>query len=522
MSATLQFWKPGTLGPGSSLDRTSGEDDGFIPSAAPSQRDRLPIAKHKDSLMHCVENHQVVIVIGHTGCGKTTQIPQYLHETGWSSGGRVIACTQPRRVAVTSVAARTAHEMGSIVGEEVGYTIRFEDVSSKSLTRICYMTDGVLFREALIDPLLSRFSVIMVDEAHERSVYTDLLLAILKKICRKRPSLRVIVSSATLDAIAFLEFFSSHPEPIDSRIVSLEGRAYPVQIAYLDQPTDDYVRKAAETVISIHRQHGRGDILVFLTGREEIDRCLEELMDAISSLPDKRPYLRPVALHSGLSMTEQMQVFEPTPPDSRKASITIEGVKFVVDCGFVKIRTFDGSIGLSSLKVVPVSQASAIQRAGRAGRTSEGLCYRLYPFSTYNQLSTVAIPEISRTELSSAILQLKALGIDNFMKLQWLTIPPSDAIAQSFSSLVIHSIIDDDGRMTSLGSKVAEIPLDVKAACVLLNSHHFRCGEEILTILAMTAVQDVFIIPSGAAGALAELERRKFTAEEGVMSSPFI
>ncbi|KAH9180393.1 P-loop containing nucleoside triphosphate hydrolase protein [Lactarius sanguifluus] len=215
-------------------------------------------------------------------------------------------------------------------------------------------------------------------------------------------------------------------------------------------------------------------------------------------LPDKRLYLRPVAMHSGLSMTEQMQVFEPTPPDSRKvvvatniaeASITIEGVKFVVDCGFVKIRTFDGSIGLSSLKVVPVSQASAIQRAGRAGRTSEGLCYRLYPFSTYNQLSTVAIPEISRTELSSAILQLKALGIDNFMKLQWLTIPPSDAIAQSFSSLVIHSIIDDDGRMTSLGSKVAEIPLDVKAACVLLNSHHFRCGEEILTILAMTAVQ---------------------------------
>ncbi len=195
-----------------------------------------------------------------------------------------------------------------------------------------------------------------------------------------------------------------------------------------------------------------------------------------------------------------------------------------MDCGFVKvvdavylsygtaltisikIRTFDGSIGLSSLKVVPVSQASAIQRAGRAGRTSEGLCYRLYPFSAYNKLSTVAIPEISRTELSSAVLQLKALGIDNFMKLQWLTIPPSDAIAQSFSSLIIHSIIDDDGRLTSLGSKVAEIPLDVKAACVvspshedrlmadavcpqLLNSHQFRCGEEILTILAMTAVQ---------------------------------
>lgn len=171
--------------------------------------------------------------------------------------------------------------------------------------------------------------------------------------------------------------------------------------------------------------------------------------------------------------------------ERHQASITIEGVKFVVDCGFVKvvgvvsfscgtaltssikIRTYDGTIGLSSLKVVPISQASAIQRAGRAGRTSEGLCYRLYPFSAYNQLSTVAIPEISRTELSSAVLQLKALGVDNFMKLQWLTIPPSDSIAQSFSSLAIHSIIDDDGRLTSLGSKVAEIPLDVKAACVV-------------------------------------------------------
>ena len=213
---------------------------------------------------------------------------------------------------------------------------------------------------------------------------------------------------------------------------------------------------------------------------------------------------------------------------------------------------YDGSVGLSSLKVVPVSQASAIQRAGRAGRTSEGLCYRLYTFSDYNQLPAVTMPEITRTELSSAILQLKALGIDNFMKLQWLTIPPSESIAQSLSSLTIHSIIDIDGRLTSLGTKVAEIPLDVKAACVvspfdddsellmhgpfkLLDSQRFRCGEEILTIIAMTAIQvsvplsaidfvlkqpsvlqDVFIIPAGAAGASAELERRKFTAEEGV------
>jgi len=186
----------------------------------------------------------------------------------------------------------------------------------------------------------------MVDEAHERSVYTDMLLAILKKVCRKRPSLRIIVSSATLDATAFLEFFSSSPDPIDSIIVSLEGRAYPVQFAYLEEPTEDYVRKAAETVLSIDRQHGKGDILVFLTGREEIDRCLEELVGGISSLPETKPRLRPMPLHSGLTMAEQMEVFEPASSDARKvvvatniaeASITIEGVKFVVDCGFVKV-----------------------------------------------------------------------------------------------------------------------------------------------------------------------------------------
>ncbi|KAI0273863.1 P-loop containing nucleoside triphosphate hydrolase protein [Gloeopeniophorella convolvens] len=512
--STLQFWKPGTLGPGSSLDRPSANDDAFVSPTRPSQalsvqaqRDRLPISKHKNNIMYCMENNQVVIVVGQTGCGKTTQIPQYLYESGWSSEGRIVACTQPRRVAVTSVAARTAFEMGSVVGEEVGYTIRFEDVSSKDLTRICYMTDGVLFREALVDPLLSRFSVIMVDEAHERSIYSDLLLAILRKICRKRPSLRLIISSATLDATVFLDFFSSSLEPINSTIVSLEGRAYPVQVAYLDEPTADYVRKAVNTVLSLHNQ----------VRREEIDTFLEELMEEISRPSSNNIRLRPMALHSGLNTAEQMQIFEPSPPGSRKvvvatniaeASITIEGVKFVVDCGFVKIRMYDSSAGFSSLKIVPISQASAIQRAGRAGRTSDGLCYRLYSLTAYNALPHVGMPEISRTELSSAILQLKALGIDNLMKLQWLTIPPSELIAQSLSFLTIDGVIDEDGRLTSLGRKVAEIPLDIRAACMLFKSEGFKCGEEILTIIAMTAVQDVFVIPSGSAGAVAELERR--------------
>jgi ATP-dependent RNA helicase DDX35 len=195
-----------------------------------------------------------MIVVGQTGCGKTTQLPQYLLESGWAADGNVIACTQPRRVAATSVASRVAFEVGTTLGDEVGYTIRFEDVSDTERTRIRYMTDGMLFRETLVDPLLSRYSVIMVDEAHERSIYTDLLLGILKKIRRKRPSLRLIVSSATLDATSFLDYFTSGTNPEEATIVSLEGRMYPVEVAYLEEPTPDYVETAAEIAWRINLQ----------------------------------------------------------------------------------------------------------------------------------------------------------------------------------------------------------------------------------------------------------------------------
>lgn len=217
--SSLTFWKPGTVAPGSSLDRATQEEGTLVQSAPAqgslsiqAQRRSLPIAKHREKLLHCIQQYGVTIVVGQTGSGKTTQLPQYLLESGWASEGNVIACTQPRRVAATSVATRVAQEVGTILGEEVGYTIRFEDVSDKEKTRIRYMTDGMLFREILIDPLLTRYSVIMIDEAHERSLYTDLLLGVLKKIRRKRPSLRLIVSSATLDARAFHEYFCSNTD----------------------------------------------------------------------------------------------------------------------------------------------------------------------------------------------------------------------------------------------------------------------------------------------------------------------
>ncbi|KAF7338545.1 hypothetical protein MVEN_02080700 [Mycena venus] len=477
-----------------------------------------------NKLLYAIEKHGVIIVVGQTGCGKTTQLPQYLMESGWAQNGNVIACTQPRRVAATSVAGRVASEVGTILGDEVGYTIRFEDVSDKERTRILYMTDGMLFRETLVDPLLSRYSVIMIDEAHERSVYTDLLLGVLKKIRRKRPSLRLIVSSATLDATSFLDYFTASTSPEEATIVSLEGRMYPVEVAYLQEPSPDYIRKAAEVAWNINLQQGPGDILVFLTGREDIERCLEELSDLLPTMPKNGTRLVPLALHAGLSTDEQLRVFEPADRGTRKviistniaeASVTIEGIKFVVDCGFVKIRVYNPTTALASLATVPTSVASATQRAGRAGRTSPGVCYRLYPISAFNALPLSTPPEITRTDMTTPILQLKSLGIDDLMKFEWVSAPPAESVLRALEGLVAAGMIGEDGRLTVIGEQVAECPVEVGVARMLFNSKELKCGEEILTIAAMTSVQDVFVIPDGAPGALAELERRKFTAEEG-------
>ncbi|EPQ58523.1 P-loop containing nucleoside triphosphate hydrolase protein [Gloeophyllum trabeum ATCC 11539] len=503
--APLTFWKPGTVGPGSTFDRASEAEENIV-SYAPSssllsvqaQRERLPIFKHK--------------------------LPQYLYEAGWAQDGNVIACTQPRRVAATSVAMRVAAEVGSMLGDEVGYTIRFEDVSNKERTRIRYLTDGMLFREALVDPLLSSYSVIMIDEVHERSVYTDLLLGILKKIRRKRPSLRLIVSSATLDASSLLEYFRADNGPDEAIILSLEGRMYPVEVAYLQEPTPDYVKKAAEVAWDINSRQGPGDILIFLTGREEIDRCLEELAEYLPTRKGNASRLTLLALHAGLTTEEQMRVFQPAERGYRKvivatniaeASITIEGIKYVVDCGFVKLRTYNPTTTLSSLAVVPTSLASAVQRAGRAGRTSPGICYRLYPHHVIKTFTKTTPPEVTRTDLTTPILQLKSLGIDDLMKFEWVTPPPAESVLRALEGLVNAGMVDHGGALTEVGQKVAECPVEVNIARMLFSSKDFQCGEEILTIAAMTAVQNVFVIPDGADGALAELERRKFTAEEG-------
>ncbi|PKY00910.1 ATP dependent RNA helicase [Aspergillus campestris IBT 28561] len=494
----------------------------------------LPIARHRKGLLYLVETYPVTIVVGQTGSGKTTQLPQYLEQAGWCADGKSIAVTQPRRVAATTVAARVAEEMRCKLGEEVGYSIRFEDLTSAS-TRIKFLTDGMLLREALVDPLLSRYSVIMVDEAHERSLSTDILLGILKKIIKRRPELRIVVSSATLQAEDFLRFFAGDEFQNDAdsedlggsvgRIISLEGRMYPVDILFLESPAEDYVERAVKTVFDIHLQEVEGDVLLFLTGREEIDTAIQLISERAATLHPKAQSILPLPLYAGLTTDQQMYVFEPAPENTRKvivstniaeASVTINGIVYVVDCGFAKLRAYNPTTGIETLTGVPISKAAAVQRAGRAGRTKPGKCFRLYTQQAYEQLPDATIPEIQRSNLAPVVMQLKALGIDNIVRFDFLTPPPSHLVIRAFELLYSLGAVDDHAKLTKpLGMRMAELAVDPMMAKVLLSAQTFGCLSEILTIAAMVSLQGTVWVQHEGDRKSSESCRRKFAVEEG-------
>ena len=422
--------------------------------------------------------------------------------------------------------------MGCKLGEEVGYSIRFEDLTSAK-TRIKFLTDGLLLREALADPLLSRYSVIMIDEAHERSLSTDILLGVLRKIRKRRTDLRIVVSSATLQAEDFLQFFSGEEitqngkgsENNLGRIISLEGRMYPVDTLFLEEPTEDYVERAVKTVFDIHASEPGGDILLFLTGREEIDTALQMIASQAAALHPRAQSILSLPLYAGLTSEQQLYVFEPAPENTRKvvvstniaeASVTIDGIVYVIDCGFVKLRAFNPKTGIETLTATPVSKASATQRAGRAGRTKPGKCYRLYTQSAYESLPEATVPEIQRFNLAPIILQLKALGIDNVLRFDFLTPPPAELIIRALEVLYSFGAVDDYAKLTRpLGVRMAELSVEPMMAKVLLSASEMGCLSEILSIAAMTSLQGAVWFHHDGEKKATDTARRKFAAEEG-------
>lgn len=463
------------------------------------QRELLPIYKCRRQLLQVIRDNAVIIVVGETGSGKTTQLTQYLMEEGFCRHGQKIGCTQPRRVAAVSVAKRVSEERECTLGEEVGYAIRFEDCTNKQ-TRIKYMTDGVLLRESLRDPSLFEYAAIIMDEAHERSLHTDVLLGILKKVVATgRTDLRLIVTSATMDADKFSRFFGGVPT------FTIPGRTFPVEKLFSRAPQEDYVEAAVKQALTIHLSEGPGDILVFMTGQEDIEITCYALAERLRELGEDVAPLLILPIYSQLASDLQAKIFDKAPPGTRKVivatniaetSLTVDGIYYVIDSGYCKLKVYNPRIGMDALQVFPVSQANANQRAGRAGRTGPGKCFRLYTESGFcHEMLESTVPEIQRTNLANVVLLLKSLGVDNLLEFDFMDPPPQENILNSMYQLWVLGALDNTGDLTPLGRKMVEFPLDPPLSKMLLMSETLSCSAEIAIIVSMLSVPSVFFRP---------------------------
>ncbi|KAL0248120.1 hypothetical protein GEMRC1_003356 [Eukaryota sp. GEM-RC1] len=466
------------------------------------RRQELPIWSFKDKLLSSVEKNQVTVLVGETGSGKTTQVPQFLLLSPLV-GDLGICCTQPRRVAATSVAARVAEELDTVLGDHVGYSIRFDDMTSEK-TRLTYLTDGMLLRELMNDPLLSRYKIVIVDEAHERTVATDVLLGILKSLLPQRPDLRVIVMSATLNSEKFTSYFPNAP------LLTVPGRLFPVDVKYLDQPERDYLEAAIRTVVQIHQEEGPGDILLFLTGEEEIEQACREISAILTQEPGTGGSCRVLPLYAALPFSAQQRVFEPGPRNGRKVvistniaetSITIEGVVYVVDPGFCKQKFYNPRTRIESLPVIPISKASAKQRAGRAGRTQAGKCYRLYTEKAYKEkLIEQTWPEMLRCDITAVVLQMLKLGVKNLVTFDFPDPPAPETMMRALELLSFLGAINDEVQLTDLGAKLAELPLDPQLSKMIILAcdpqFNLNCGNEAITIASLLSVPPLLLRPS--------------------------
>lgn len=471
----------------------------------------LPVHQQRKDFLDMYHSSQILVLVGETGSGKTTQVPQFvLYDDMPQLVGKMVGITQPRRVAAMSVASRVADEMDVNLGEEVGYSIRFENRTSDK-TILKYMTDGMLLREAMEDHELMKYSTIILDEAHERTLSTDILMGMIKKLCERRSDLKLIIMSATLDAEKFQQYFNDAP------LLAIPGRTYPVEIYYTPEFQRDYLDAAIRTVLQIHATEAKGDILLFLTGEDEIeDACNKISLEADQLIREEGcGPLTVYPLYGSLPPYQQQRIFDPAPepfkPNGRpgrkvivstniaETSLTIDGIVYVVDPGFSKQKVYNPRIRVESLLVSPISKASAQQRAGRAGRTRPGKCFRLYTEDAFKkELIEQTYPEILRSNLSSTVLELKKLGIDDLVHFDFMDPPAPETMMRALEELNYLKCLDDDGNLTPLGRMASHFPLDPMLATMLIGSPEFNCSEEILTIVSMLSVPNVFIRPSGA------------------------
>lgn len=600
-----------------------------VPRQHAEARKNLPVYKYKSELCQTVTNNEVTLVVAETGSGKSTQIPSFLHEGGClkqnrsmirktqvkrkSPYGKSICVTQPRRVAAITVAKRVAEEMGSVPGGLVGHRVRFDDTTDHAgpnTSRVIYATDGMLLREAQSDPLLRRYGIVVLDEAHERSLQTDVLFGVVKRAMDARmgrynkpamdqqvdkndkdnrirnalgkvaaqlelPPLKVVVMSATLEVETFQQFFQNVP----TEMVKVPGRLFPVTTLYTKEAQEDYIDAALSAALQIHRGGEEGDVLIFLPGQEEIEdlaallrKHLDEEADLARTLTsgenesggddeddngdDKKPPVDIVqslkgmgtnlnsgqnaivngvlvcVLYAALPPEAQMFAFQPRPDGcSRKiilstniaeTSVTLEGIRYVIDTGKQKVREFSGSSGMESLTVANVSKAQAAQRSGRAGRMAEGFCFRLYPEVAFDGLAETSPPEILRVNLAHVVLQLKGMGVHDPRTFDFLTPPQKGTLMKAFTTLFALGAINEKMDITEHGKKLAKLPLDPIFGHLLLQSPAYGCTSEMLTAVSMLSAENVFYRPgggdeaaSGTVAAKAIAAHRRFASYEG-------
>ncbi|TDH65178.1 hypothetical protein CCR75_005900 [Bremia lactucae] len=488
-------------------------------TALQRSRQRLPIYTHRSKIIETIHRNQVAILVGETGSGKTTQIPQYVWENDRTSVR--IAITQPRRVAAITVAQRVCEEINrGPLGDIVGYCVRFDDTTTKK-TQLKFMTDGMLVREALLSPTLERYSVVVLDEAHERTLQTDILFGIVKRAMRTRKDLKVVVMSATLDVTLFQTFF----EDFRPAIMQIPGRMYQVDVFYTAKTQSDYLDAALVAVLQIHLEEkmNGGSILVFLTGQEDIETLETLLEDYARSLPADVLKLMVCSIFAAMPREQQMKVFEPAPDGVRKVilatniaetSITINGVRFVVDTGLVKQRSFVASSGMEMLQTESVSRAQAWQRTGRAGREAPGICYRLFPEDTFEQLPERAVPDIQRVSLEIVVLQLKCMGIDDVLGFEFIEKPLKTSLIKALEKLFALGALDNKGKLTTLGRHMAGLPVEPMYAVMLLKATELGCAEEALSVVAMLSVESIFYSPRDRKAEAAQ-SRAQFVGFEG-------